>query len=122
MTGATVQARLLVTGKPTELTKKDGARVCYAPASEPDDTRTAKWRLFGMAQPGDLVTVRGPLVASCEGGIAIIAVNVQQVIQQNSTPAPTPEAKCADRGTRLATREGVEAADRDWRERTAANQ
>jgi hypothetical protein len=69
-------------------------------------------------EPGDPVTVRGPLVASCEGGIAVLAVNVLQCVLHTSTPAaPTPEAKCSSRGTRLATIDGVAEANARFAEK-----
>jgi hypothetical protein len=122
MTSATVKATVTVTSKPGSITRTDGSVVAFATARQADDP--SRWELFGLSEGsrsaigrlkvGDIVKVAGPIAPRIEGGVLAIKVNVLTCALHTSTP---PAAKCGARGTRLATRAGVEAADRDWRER-----
>jgi hypothetical protein len=129
---AIVSATLITTGNPVALTKPDGYPVVYITAREPDAPR--KWELWGISATartsigklgdGDTVEVKGALAVKLEARVAVLQINVAEC-QMRLPIAPKPKApkpvRCG-KGTMMATHAGVEAADRDWRERTAANQ
>jgi hypothetical protein len=129
---ATVSATLLTTGEPVHLTKPDGTPVVYITAKEPDATR--KWEMWGVSVTarasigrlghGDTVEVRGGLAVKLEAGLAVLQINVVEC-QMRLPIAPEPKAPkpgSCGKGTMMASRSGVEAADREWHERTASNQ
>jgi hypothetical protein len=123
MTGAIIQATVSITGTPVDLVKKDGTPCAYVTAREADDPR--KWQLFGLTAtvraaigrlgPGDTATIRRPIAVRVEAGVVVIAVNVAECSMRLPIPSkPKPKAPkpghCG-RGTKLATVDGVAAAN-----------
>jgi hypothetical protein len=107
-------------GDPTE------REFAYAVARGDDGTRHELFAFtptamaaLGKLGKGDPASARGEIAVKSVAGAAVIMINIRAIalrLPGFPTTAPTTEAKCSTgtKATRMATRAGVEAADRKF--------
>lgn len=138
-TVATVTAILVITSAPIERTGRrsgdppdsPGSEFAFVTAKGEGGTKFELYALtptmmgaLGKLRAGDTAHIRGAIAVRVDNGVPVLCINVLSCamglpIAKKAPARPkAPKPGRCGKGTMMATRAGVEAADREWRERT----